>query len=215
MTEMKQRNNAACVLGGKDKDVRCQYAYVVEPRKYDDGDKYEVTILWKKTDKATSAAVSKAIDDAIELKFPGKKLKSQFKPVRDGQEQFEADPAKYAAYEGCYYINSRTKDAPDVRGRAAKPVVNKNDPEAPVSGDKVKVWLELYGFEFTDEKGNKGQRVNASFYAIQLLEKGPRNFTRQRAKVADDEFESIDVEDEGEDFEYGAENDSGSDDFFS
>jgi len=102
---------------------RLSYVNVFEPKSINGSDpKYSISIIIPKTDKKTVNVVMKAIEAAKQEGAPkfGGKIPANLKtPLRDGDIDRPDDPA----YEGCYFINSNSKNAPqvvdDVMGKLA------------------------------------------------------------------------------------------------
>jgi len=98
---------------------RLSYVNVFEPKSINGSDpKYSVSLIIPKSDKKTVSVVMKAIEAAKQEGAPkfGGKVPSNLKtPLRDGDIDRPDDPA----YEGCYFINSNSKNAPHVMGKLA------------------------------------------------------------------------------------------------
>lgn len=138
--------------------ARLSYVHVFEPQADDNGnDKYSVSILIPKSDKATVAKIEAAIENAKKL-APAKQIKlpSNCKtPLRDGDVDREDDPA----YAGHWFINASSRNKPGV----AKPIGKTPDgrPKFEEITDSTEVYSGCYGkvslnFYPYEAKGNKG-----------------------------------------------------------
>ena len=134
-------NNTKVVTG---MNTRLSYAHLFEPVSINGGaEKYSVSVLIPKDDKATIEKIEKAVDAAIEegiAKFGGKKPnKGAIKlPLRDGDIERDDE-----AYKGHYFVNANSLTAPQVVDTQLNPIL-----------DKSKVYSGCYG------------RVSRSFYAF-------------------------------------------------
>lgn len=142
-------NNKTKVITGM--NTRLSYFHGWEPVSINGGaEKYSVSVLIPKDDKATvdaiNAAVDAAIDDGIS-KFGGKKPnKAAIKlPLRDGDVEREDE-----AYKGHYFINANSNTAPQIVDRAVKPILDRSEV---YSGCYARVSLNFYAF---NSNGNKG-----------------------------------------------------------
>ena len=113
-------------------------------------EKYSVSVLIPKDDKATVDAINAAVDVAIDegiSKFGGKKPnKAAIKlPLRDGDVEREDE-----AYKGHYFINANSNTAPQIVDRAVKPILDRSEV---YSGCYARVSLNFYAF---NSNGNKG-----------------------------------------------------------
>jgi|SRR6478752_236843 len=174
---------------------RFSYAFVFKPKKNDDGtEKYSVTFLWSKKDKATTNKVKGAIEAAIEADASGKrKLKGKTKglklPLRDGDEAREGD----GAYEGMYFFTANSNTAPGIADKNKEEIL---DPREFKSGDYGYINVNFYAF---GEKGNLGIAVGLNF--IMKSKTGPA-LTGGGGSI-ETAFEDIEIEesDDVEEFE--------------
>jgi len=101
--------------------VRFSYVNVFAPRRNDDGTpgKYGVSILLPKTDTEALALLKAAYTAACTLgkvnKWNGRIPPKVAFPIHDGDEEKPDDPA----YEGMWYFNASSTNAPGVRVREA------------------------------------------------------------------------------------------------
>lgn len=141
-------NNTKVVTG---MNTRLSYAHLFEPVSINGGaEKYSVSVLIPKDDKATIAKIEKAVDAAIEegiAKFGGKKPnKGAIKlPLRDGDIERDDE-----AYKGHYFVNANSLTAPQVVDTQLNPILDKSEV---YSGCYGRVSLSFYAF---NSNGNKG-----------------------------------------------------------
>jgi hypothetical protein len=169
---------------------RISFANIWEPRSVNGSEeKYSVSCLIPKTDKATLAKIHKAIEAAKEVaqsKRWGGKIPANLKlPLHDGDTERGDDEN----YEGMMYFNATSKDAPQIVDRKVQPIL---DPMECGSGDYCNVSVNFYGF---NTNGNRG--VAAGLQNIQLVKHGER--LAGKASASSD-FEEIEGEDESEVF---------------
>lgn len=161
------------VITGK---ARGSYLHVFEGKPDDNGViKFSAQCVIPKTETATLKALKPAIDAAIALgvkKFgwdAAKLPKSFRKPVRDGDEEL-ADGTKKEKdrplLEGCYFINTTSKNQPAIVDRAGKEILKSSDV---YSGAFYRFEINFYPYE---TKGNTG--VAAGLNAIQKIGDGER-----------------------------------------
>lgn len=141
-------NNTKVVTG---MNTRLSYAHLFEPVSINGGaEKYSVSVLIPKDDKATIEKIEKAVDAAIEegiAKFGGKKPnKGAIKlPLRDGDIERDDE-----AYKGHYFVNANILTAPQVVDTQLNPILDKSEV---YSGCYGRVSLSFYAF---NSNGNKG-----------------------------------------------------------
>jgi len=169
---------------------RISFANIWEPRSVNGSEeKYSVSCLIPKTDKATLAKIHKAIEAAKEVaqsKRWGGKIPANLKlPLHDGDTERGDDEN----YEGMMYFNATSKDAPQIVDRKVQPIL---DPMECGSGDYCNVSVNFYGF---NTNGNRG--VAAGLQNIQLVKHGER--LAGKASASSD-FEEIEGEDDSEVF---------------
>lgn len=144
----KTINNPTKVVTG---EVRLSYANVWEPKSINGGrEKYSVSLLIPKDDKATLAAIEKAIDAAIKEgagKFGGKiPPKAALKlPLRDGD--VERDDEAYARH---YFVNANSINKPQIVDANVHPILDRSEV---YSGCYARVSINFYAF---NHSGNRG-----------------------------------------------------------
>lgn len=165
---------------------RICYANIWEPKSINGSEeKYSVSCLIPKSDKATLTKIKKAIEaakEAAKSKKWGGKIPPNLKlPLRDG----DIDRPDDDAYAGHYYFNATSKDAPQIVDRQVQPIL---DPMECGSGDYCNVSVNFFGFAAS---GNKG--IAAGLQNIQLVRHGERLSGKPTAAS---DFETIEGEDE-------------------
>ena len=167
-------------------NTRLSYFHGWEPVSINGGaEKYSVSVLIPKNDKATIGAINAAIDAAIEegiAKFGGKKPnKAAIKlPLRDGDVEREDE-----AYKGHYFVNANSNTAPQIVDRMVKPILDRSEV---YSGCYARVSLNFYAF---NSNGNKG--VACGLGNIQKVRDGEpldgrTNAADDFASLEDDDF---------------------------
>ncbi len=146
---------------------RISFANIWEPKSINGSDeKYSVSLLIPKEDKATLAKIHKAIEAAKETakskKWNGKIPPNLKLPIHDG----DIDRPDDENYAGHFFFNATSKDSPQIVDRKVQPII---DPMECGSGDYCNVSVNFYGFAAS---GNKG--VAAGLQNIQLVRHGER-----------------------------------------
>ena len=138
---MAKQNSTKVVTG----IVRLSYANIWEAKAPLSGGepRYSCSQLIPKSDTETLNAIKAAIDCAIQEgigKFGGKiPNKAQLKlPLRDGDLERDDE-----AYKGCWFINAKSKTAPQVVDRNVKPILDQSEI---YSGVYARVSITLYAF---------------------------------------------------------------------
>jgi hypothetical protein len=113
------------VVTGK---VRFSYVHVFKPKAVNEGDqeKYSVSILIPKRDKATIKKVEEAIKAAYEegkAKHKLPSLKACKTPLRDGDEERPEDEA----YEGMLFMNANSSNRPGVVDENRDEIIDKDE----------------------------------------------------------------------------------------
>jgi len=166
---------------------RISFANIWEAKSINGGDeKYSVSLLIPKEDKATLGKIQKAVEaakeDAKGKKWGGKIPPNLKLPLRDG----DIDRLDDENYAGHMFLNATSKDAPQIVDRKVQPIL---DPMECGSGDYCNVSVNFYGFAAS---GNKG--VAAGLGNIQKVKDGER--LAGKASAASD-FDEIEGEDDG------------------
>ena len=166
---------------------RISFANIWEAKSINGGEeKYSVSCLIPKEDKATLMKIHKAIEaakEAAKSKKWGGRIPPNLKlPLRDG----DIDRPDDENYAGHMFFNAASKVAPQIVDRKVQPIL---DPMECGSGDYCNVSVNFYGFAAS---GNKG--VAAGLGNIQKVRDGER--LAGKASAASD-FEALDGEDDG------------------
>lgn len=149
-------------------EVRFSYLHAFEPWKAADDDKdpqYTATLLIPKTNKALVAQVRKdikqAYDAAVTEKWGGKAPKDGFwfDPLQDGDEPKQDGEPRGEAYEGCWFINAKSKTQPGVVDKNKRPIINSED-----------FYSGCYGFASVAFSGfTYGKKMGVSCFLNNLL----------------------------------------------
>lgn len=153
------------VVTGK---VRFSYLHVFEPSAIEEGQekKYSVSLIIPKSDKATIAKLTKAVEAAKEagkmkLAGTGGKIPANLKtPLRDG----DAEKPDDEAYAGSVFLNANCKTKPGVVDKNLNPVMSQDDV---YSGCYGRASVTFYAF---NTSGNKG--IACGLNNIMKLEDG-------------------------------------------
>ena len=159
----KKNNSATKVII----PCRISFANIWTPRAINGGEeKYSVSCIIPKSDKATLMKLHKAIEAAKETgktKCWGGKIPPNLKlPLRDG----DIDRPDDEAYADAMFINATSKEAPQIVDRKVQPIL---DPMECGSGDYCNVSVNFYAF---NANGNRG--VAAGLGNVQLIKNGER-----------------------------------------
>ena len=172
---------------------RISFANIWEPKSINGSEeKYSVSCLIPKSDKATLAKIQKAVDvakeDAKGKKWNGKIPPNLKLPLRDG----DIDRPDDENYAGHMFLNATSKEAPQIVDRKIQPIL---DPMECGSGDYCNVSVNFYGFAAS---GNKGIAVGLG--NIQKVKDGERLSGKASAasdfSALDDENGFMEVDDE-------------------
>lgn len=150
--------------------VRFSYANVFEPKAAQEGakEKYSVSILIPKKNKATLKAMEEAIEAAVGLsaaKFKNKdpkKLKNFKWPLRDGDEEREDDEN----YAGMMFVNASSDNKPSIVDADKDQIFDADDF---YSGCWGRASVNFYGFSVS---GNMG--IACGLNNLQKLKDGDR-----------------------------------------
>jgi hypothetical protein len=164
---------------------RISFANIWQPKSINGSEeKYSVSCLIPKSDKATLMKIHKAVEAAKEdgkaRKWNGKIPPNLKLPLRDGDIE-RPDDENYA---GHMFLNATSKEAPQIVDRRVQPIM---DAMECGSGDYCNVSVNFYPF---NANGNRG--VAAGLGNIQKVKDGERLSGRTNAasdfeELADDE----------------------------
>lgn len=164
---------------------RISFANIFVPKAINGGDeKYSVSCVIPKSDKATLMKIHKAVEAAKEdgkvRKWNGKIPPNLKLPLRDG----DIDRPDDETYQDCMFVNATSKDAPGIVDRRVQPVT---DPMMVYSGCYCNVSVNFYAF---NANGNRG--VAAGLSNIQFVRDGERLSGRVSAEA---EFDALEEDD--------------------
>lgn len=189
-TEKKEPSKTKVLTG----EVRASYANVWVPQAIEGSadKKYSISLLIKKTDKVTIAAVKAAIEAAalegVEKTWKGARPAlakfPKMNPLRDGDEEKPGDPV----YAGHYFLNATSKTKPGIIGPDKTEIMNQEDF---FSGCFCRASVNFFAF---DQKGNKG--VGVGLNNLMKTKDGERLGGKQSAEA---DFADVDAIAEDED----------------
>lgn len=148
--------------------VRLSYVHVYAPHAANEGadEKYSVSVIIPKSDKATISKINAAIKAATEKgktdKWGGKVPANLKLPIRDGDE----DRGEDEAYADSYFINCTSNNQPGMVDLQCNELI---EPDAIYSGVYARVSINFYPF---NKSGNKG--IAAGLNNIQKVKDGER-----------------------------------------
>lgn len=146
--------------------IPCKFGYLNCWRpgaQYGGDQKYSVSAIISKEDVETMNRIYEAIEyvkEKSQQKWGGRIPNNLRSPIHDGDEEKPDNPN----YHNCYYINAKSKDAPQVVDENVEPI---RDQTKVYSGCCGNVSVIFYGYNFS---GNKG--IGAVLGNIQKLEDG-------------------------------------------
>ncbi|MFS1519648.1 DUF2815 family protein [Bacillus sp. SCS-151] len=183
---MATTNTDTKVITGK---VRLSYVHIFQPHAMEgQEEKYSVSILIPKSDKATLKKIKAATDAAKQAgsaKWGGKIPGNLKTPLRDGDEE-RPDQEEYA---GHYFLNASSKTAPGVVDAQLNQIM---DSQEVYSGCYGRASLNFYAY---NTAGNKG--IACGLNNVQKLADGDYLGGRSRAE---DDFDAVDTGDDEDDF---------------
>ena len=141
--------NATTITTGK---VRLSFCHLFTPAKApgSDKEKYSLSVIIPKTDKATINAINAAVEEAKKVgttsKWGGKVPTKLHTPLRDGDEDRPDDPA----YKNSYFFNCSSEKRPTVYDAALQEIL---DPTEVYSGCYGRVNVNFFPY---DRNGNRG-----------------------------------------------------------
>ena len=148
---MKVKRTGTGVLTGL---VRFSYVHAFEPYAGDAGQeaKYSVSLLIRKDDSETIAAIREAVAEATDQgqtsKWGGKVPRNLKTPIRDGDTEKDTD--EHPEYKGMYFINASSKRKPGIVDRHVNPIFDAEDLK---SGDWGRADINFYAFAVNGNNG--------------------------------------------------------------
>lgn len=188
-------SNARNVVTGK---VRLSFPHLFEPYAHNQGDepKYSVMMLIDKKDKATVAAIKKAIDavyeadaDSSSPRLKGVKRDKVRLPLRDGDAELAEGEKTGSEYEGHYFMTVRTNRKPDVRRRDMTQIDDENEV---YPGCYARVSLGAYAYNVSGNKGITFGLRNVQFWGDGERLDGGVNAVDEFSVLDDDLDEGLD-----------------------
>jgi Protein of unknown function (DUF2815) len=167
--------------------LRFSYLHLWEPVAIEEGQqkKFSVSAIIPKSDKATLAAINKAIElakqNGKDSKFAGKIPANLKTPLRDG----DVDRPDDEAYVGSMFMNCHATTRPGVVDRTSKPIV---DQEEVYSGAYGYLNISLYPYNAGGSKG-----VAAGFNHLMKTKDGERLSGRTSVESA---FGDLELDDD-------------------
>ena len=174
--QQAQRNATKVVTG----EVRLSYCHLFEPFAFDNEEpKYSVMLIIPKSDKATMERIKRAQKAAIEMgvttKWNGKKPKSLYNTLKDGDEM---DGEEFA---NSWVLRASSKTAPGVVDGALNPITDSTEV---YSGCYGRVSLNFFPYS---AMGNNG--ISAGLNNVQFIRDGEPLGGRSRAEDDFDVYE--------------------------
>lgn len=114
-------------------EVRFSYLHVFEPwaAEADKPKQYTATLLIPKRNKALVAEIAHAIKEAYEMsvneRWGGKRPAKWFDPLQDGDEPKQDGDTRGEAYEGCWFINAKSKTQPGIVDKSRQPITDSEE----------------------------------------------------------------------------------------
>lgn len=160
---------------------RISYPALYEPKPNPSGAlKYSCSLLVPKSDTKgvadIQAAIAKAIEKGKADVWKGKVPKFRYEPLRDGDAELASGEKSSKEYEGHYFINCSSNEAPGVVGPDAKPLF---DRDSIYAGCYVRA--DINPFPYLNS-GNAG--IGWGLNNVMLVREGERLDGRQRAEDA-------------------------------
>lgn len=177
---------------------RLSYAHIWERRRNEDGSegKYGAALLFDKSDENLLHQIEAAIE-AVKASPKGKQKLANSKgviphsikmPIRDGDDMDKPE------FEGCWFINASSNDAPPVFDRHRNRLSVDNGDESKIySGCYCNVKVNFYAFNFSGSRG-----IAAGLQGLQKVRDG-EHFGGSMASAND--FEDLDGDSDSADFD--------------
>lgn len=155
---------------------RVSFPSLFTPNDYDENKKYEVTALFKKSDRAEWNKILGLVEPAAMEKWGKKPAQIQLwnSPLCDGDAKADAsEEGKYEDYRGCYYLTFRSQYAPGIVDKARQDIL---DSEEVYPGCYGRALVNVHAWEFKHKKTGAVMKRGVSFglQHFQKLEDGER-----------------------------------------
>jgi len=145
--------NPTKVVTGK---VRMSYVTILDPKVPMGGGKpkYSMSVIIRKSDKATVEKIKNAVaaayeNDKAKLKGTGKSvpaLELLKTPLRDGDMERPDDPD----YAGCYFLNANSTTKPGIVDANCQPIIERSEIYSGIYG---RVSPSFYGYNVNGNRG--------------------------------------------------------------
>lgn len=148
--------------------VRFSYVHVFEPIELGGEPKYSLVVLVSKSDTDSYnrilAEINKTAQEAINEMFGGVMPANLAMPIYDGDGLKPSGELYGQECKGCWVINAKSSNAPEVVDGNCNPIISKNEL---YSGCYGRVSLNFYAY---NKNGNKG--IGCGLGNVQKLEDG-------------------------------------------
>ena len=135
---------------------RASYAHVFQPQapKGDGEPKYQITMLFAKSDQASyqaiCAAMNQALEDGVQKVFGGHKPARPKMPLYDGDGVMDNGEPFGEECRGCWVVRASSKVRPSVVDQDIQPIL---DPNGFYSGCYARASVNFFAF---NQNGNRG-----------------------------------------------------------
>ena len=149
---------------------RASYAHVFQPQapKGDGEPKYQITMLFAKSDQASyqaiCAAMNQALEDGVQKVFGGHKPARPKMPLYDGDGVMDNGEPFGEECRGCWVVRASSKVRPSVVDQDIQPIL---DPNGFYSGCYARASVNFFAF---NQNGNRG--VGCGLNNIQKIADG-------------------------------------------
>ena len=156
--------------------IPCRFAYLNCWRpvaQYNGNPKYSVAAVINKDDRETIRKVEDAIEyvKSQSIQMWGGRIPMNLRlPLHDGDEEKPDN----AAFKGCYYINAKSKEAPQIVDNMVQPIIDQTEV---YSGCYGRISITLYSYNLGGSKG-----IAAWLGNIQKLRDGEQFTARINAR---------------------------------
>ena len=171
--------------------ARISYPNLITPKPNQSGVlKFSCCLLIPKSDtegvKEIRAAITNATNKGKEIKWNNKVPKFRYNPLRDGDEELESGEREGKEYEGHFFINCSSNDAPGIVDQRGKPSMTE---DMIYAGCYVRADVNPFPYK---NSGNCG--VGWGLNNVMFINEGERLDGRMKAE---DAFSAYASKDEG------------------
>lgn len=175
-------------------EVRFSYLHVFEPWSAEEGKpkQYTATLLIPKKNKElvekVRASIKEAFEASVNDKWGGKKPAKWFDPLQDGDEPKQDGSDRGEAYEGCWYINAKSKNQPGIVDKNRQAIL-----------DSEEFYSGCYGYASVAFSGfvNSGKFGISCFLNNIMMTKEGEALGGART-TAEQDFKDLDIEPDDE-----------------